>query len=81
MVAIKEGIKLGDHFAKVDAPTKPWVVMRFLTMTNPIPHVQLHQKGKSNRQITLSVAALSDKRLYRRVDEAELPSPSRSDSP
>lgn len=75
MVAIEGGIKLGDCFVKVDAPTIIWEVTRVLTMTDPIPHVQLHQKGKSSRQITLSIGALADKKLFRRVDEAKLPSP------
>jgi hypothetical protein len=67
MVATKYSINVGDRFAKVDGTTMVWVVTRLLDVLDPIPHVQLLREGPVNRHITVSVTALSDKSLYRKL--------------
>jgi hypothetical protein len=70
------GVKPGDRFVKVDAPSMVWVVGRVMNLASAIPHFQLRQMGKGNRQVTISAVALADKSLYRKLDEAKLPSSS-----
>lgn len=68
MDATKRGVEVGDRFAKVDAMNMVWVVTQVLNVSDPTSHVQLLREGPIRRQITLSVTALSDKSLYRKLD-------------
>jgi len=56
-----------DRFVKLDAPSMAWVVDRVMNLASAIPHAQLRQIGKGNRQVTISVATLADKLLYRKL--------------
>jgi hypothetical protein len=63
----KSHIEPGDKYIKADAPNIIWVVSRPLDVADPVPHVRLVQEGAANRQITLSVSALQDSRMYKKV--------------
>ncbi len=68
MVARESAVKLDDRYIKVDVPSIVWVVRRFLNVTDPVPHVLLVQEGASNRQITLSIPALQDTSIYKKIE-------------
>ena len=61
-------VKLNDRYVKVGVPQIVWIVNRILDLTDSVPHVGLLQEGKSNRQITLSIPALLDTTIYKRID-------------
>ena len=67
MPVINPHIEPGDRYIKVDAPNIIWVVSHPLDVADPVPHVRLVQEGAANRQITLSVSALQDPRMYKKV--------------
>ena len=61
-------IKLDDRYTKAGIPSIVWVVRRFLNVADPVPHVLLVQEGASNRQITLSIPALQDTSIYKKIE-------------
>ena len=64
----KSTIALGEKYIKVDAPNIIWLVGRPVNIDHPVPHVWLVQEGKANRKITLSVSALQDTSIYKKVE-------------
>ncbi len=60
-------IEVGDRYVKVDAPDIIWVVSDPLNVADPVPHVRLVQEGATNRKITLSVSALQDAKMHKKV--------------
>ncbi len=64
----KSTIAPGDRYIKLDAPNIIWVVSHALNVADPVPHVRLVQEGPSGRQITLSVAALQDTSLHKKIE-------------
>jgi hypothetical protein len=67
MPVINPHIEPGDRYIKVDAPNIIWVVSHTVDVADPVPHVRLVQEGSANRKITLSISALQDKSIYKRV--------------
>ena len=67
MPVINPQIEPGDRYIKVDAPNIIWVVSHTVDVADPVPHVRLVQEGSANRKITLSISALQDKSIYKRV--------------
>jgi hypothetical protein len=65
-------IKLDDRYIKVGAPSIVWIVRSLLKVVDPVPHVLLVQEGASNRKITLSIPALRDTSIYKKI-EADSP--------
>ncbi len=63
----KSMIEPGDRYAKVDAPNIIWVVGKPLNVADPVPHVRLVQEGTTNRKITLSISALQDTSIYKKI--------------
>jgi hypothetical protein len=61
-------VNLNDRYVKVGVPQIIWVVTRILDLTDSVPHVALIQEGKSNRQITLSIPALLDTTIYKKIE-------------
>lgn len=61
-------INLKDKFVKVGVPQIIWEVSRILDLTDSVPHVSLVQEGKSNRKITLSIPALLDETIYKKIE-------------
>jgi len=59
---------LHDRYVKVDAPSIVWVVDTVLSLSDPVPHVRLVQEGTENRKITLSVSALQDNSIYKKIE-------------
>ena len=57
-----------DRYVKVDAPSIVWIVDTVLSLSDPVPHVRLVQEGPENRKITLSVSALQDKSIYKKIE-------------
>ncbi len=64
----KSAIKLDDRYIKVGVPSIVWVVRRLLNVVDPVPHVLLVQEGVPNRQITLSIPALQDTSIYKKIE-------------
>ena len=60
-------VKLDDLYVKVGVPHIKWVVSRILNLSDSVPHVALVQEGKPSRQITLSVPALMDSTIYKKI--------------
>ena len=67
MAVNKSVITPGDRYIKVDAPNIIWAVSQRLNVANPVPHVRLVQEGTTNRKITLSVSALQDASIYKKI--------------
>ena len=68
MDAMKASVDLGDRYIKLDAPNIFWIVSDILNVADPVPHVRLVHDGTSGRQITLSVAALQDTSLHKKIE-------------
>ncbi|CCG09648.1 Putative uncharacterized protein [Pararhodospirillum photometricum DSM 122] len=66
-------IKPRDRFAKTDGETKSvWVVDRVIEVTNMPPHARLIRQGdRAGGYRTISVRALADPTLYRRLPPTE----------
>jgi len=62
----KSSVELGGLYCKSGAEQRIWRVAGFLRHA-PVPHVKLTRIDAPTTQITISVAALDDPRLYRRV--------------
>jgi hypothetical protein len=69
----KSTISPGDRYIKVDAPNIIWVVGKPLNVADPVPHVRLVQEGTTNRKITLSISALQDKTIYKKIEARSQP--------
>ncbi len=65
---MKSAAKLNDRYIKLDAPNIVWVVSRILNVADPVPHVSLDQEGMPNRKITLSIHALGDSSIYKKIE-------------
>ncbi|MBT4889450.1 MAG: hypothetical protein HON65_07860 [Rhodospirillales bacterium] len=63
---MKSDIKVMDRYIKVDAPNIVWIVDSILNVSDPVPHVRLIQ-AETSRQITLSIPALRDSSIYKKV--------------
>ncbi len=64
----KSEVNIKDKFVKVGVPHIIWIVSRILDLTDSVPHVALVQEGKPNRQITLSIPALLDETIYKKIE-------------
>ena len=64
----KSNIEPGYRYVKVDAPNIIWVVSHTLNVADPVPHVRLVQEGMQNRKITLSIPALQDTSIYKKME-------------
>jgi hypothetical protein len=67
MASKNTAVEAGDRYIKIDAPNIVWVVGQSLNDVDPVPHVSLVQEGTTNRKITLSVSALQDKSIYKKI--------------
>jgi hypothetical protein len=63
----KSTIEPGDKYIKVDATNIIWVVGKPLNVADPVPHARLVQEGMPNRKITLSISALQDTSIYKKI--------------
>ena len=60
-------VEIGDAFHKTDSPRVVWIVDSFNRNTEPL-HAELTRFDDPMTRITVSVAALTDPRLFRRSD-------------
>ena len=65
---MKSAAKLNDRYIKLDAPRIVWAVSHILNVADPVPHVRLVQEGMPTRKITLSVSALQDTSIYKKIE-------------
>ena len=65
---MKLAVQTGDRYAKVDAPNIIWIVSKSLNIDDSVPHVILVQEGATNRKITLSISALEDASIYKKIE-------------
>lgn len=61
-------IKVGDKFTKAEDPETVWVVNRLVDPPGVPPHAELKAHGFLNRMMMLSQEALTDHRLYQRIE-------------
>lgn len=67
----KPEIAVGDRFIKVGNFRMPvWKVARITNESQP-PHAHLEKEGAERDAITVSIPALADSSLFRRVAPAE----------
>ena len=66
---MKLAVQTGDRYAKVDAPNIIWIVSKSLNIDDSVPHVHLVQEGATNRKITLSISALEDTSIYKKIED------------
>ena len=62
-------IKVGDEFIKTEVPNTVWVVKQLVEFPGLLPHAKLTCRGFLGRTITLSLEALTDQNLYRRIEK------------
>ena len=62
-------IKVGDEFIKSEVPNTVWVVKQLVEFPGLVPHAELISQGFNRRTITLSLNALADQNLYRRIEK------------
>ena len=64
----KPEVAIGDRFVKVGNFRMPvWKVTRFYRADQKPPHVSLEKEGAERDSITVSIPALTDSSLFRRV--------------
>ncbi len=64
----KSEVNVGDRFTKVGNFSMPtWVVAHISRRDPTLPHAQLEKEGMARDMITVSLPALADTTLYRRV--------------
>lgn len=70
-------IHVNDRFAKVtellEAAQKVWIVWHLVEFPGLPKHVKLIQESDPERVLTVSLSALLDRRLYRRLDPVAAP--------
>ncbi len=62
-------IKVGDKFIKPEVPNMVWVVKQFVKIPDMPPHAKLIVQGRLRGSMTISLDALTDQSLYRRIEE------------
>ncbi len=62
-------IKVGDKFIKPEVPHMVWIVTQIVEIKGVPPHAKLIFQGHLNQSMTLSLDALTDQNLYRRIEE------------
>ncbi len=62
-------IKAGDKFTKPYVPNIVWVVDRLVDLPNLPPHAELSVEGQYKRKMMMSVDALTDPRLFHRIED------------
>ena len=63
-------IKAGDKFIKPGVPNIVWVVNRLVDLPNLPPHAELSVKGQHKRKMMMSEDALTDPRLFLRIEDS-----------
>ena len=70
LVTQMTNVKPGDRFSKIGALRTVWVVEGRAPTPNELPpHVYLVDESDPHHRVTLSISALLDRRMYRRVAE------------
>ncbi len=65
----KSTIGIGDRFVKPEDPASVWVVQRLVDLPGLPQHAELKAIRYLNRNIMISVSALMDRKLYRRLEK------------
>ena len=65
----KHTIVIGDEFTKLEDPETVWVVQRLVDLPGLPQHAELKAIQYLNRNIMISVSALMDRKLYRRLEK------------
>jgi len=60
-------IAVGDRFARTSAPDHVFQILKIDERPNLPAHARLIAEGRDRDQITISVSALGDPKLFRRV--------------
>lgn len=66
----KIDITPGTGYCKIEAPNTVWIVSRIMDIADAGQHVQLYQKDHPRRTLTVSVASLNDRKMFRVADAA-----------
>lgn len=66
----KHAIEVGHRFTKVGSfRSAVWRVARIIQREPEVPHVNLEREGNARDSITVSMQALADATLFRRVTD------------
>ena len=69
---LKPEVAVGDRFTKVGRFRMPvWKVARIYRYPSDLPHAHLEKEGTTCDSITVSIPALTDGTLFRRVPVGE----------
>jgi hypothetical protein len=64
----KPEVAVGDRFTKVSSYRMPvWKVARIYRHHSDLPHAHLMKEGAEKDSITVSIPALTDQTLFRRI--------------
>ncbi len=64
-----KSINVGDMFLKQGDPKTVWVVEQLVDLPGLPLHAELKAQGYRNRMITMSLEALTDDRLFHRIED------------
>ena len=64
-----ESIKVGDRFLKQGDPKTVWVVKQLVDLPNLPLHAELKAQGYRNRIMMMSLGALTDPRMFHRIED------------
>ena len=64
-----KSINVGDKFLKQGDPKTVWVVEQLVDLPGLPLHAELKAQGYRNRMITMSQVALTDDRLFHRIED------------
>ena len=64
-----KSINVGDMFLKQGDPKTVWVVEQLVDLPGLPLHAELKAQGYLKRMTMMSLAALADQNLYRRIEE------------
>ena len=65
-----KSINVGDMFLKQGDPKTVWVVEQLVDFPGLPLHAELKAQGYRNRKITMSQEALTDDRLFHRIEDS-----------
>ncbi len=63
-------IKIGDKFINPEVPKIVWVVEQLVDLPGLPPHAELSVQGQHKRKMMMSQDALTDLRLFHRIEDS-----------
>lgn len=64
----KHSVEIGDRFVKPEDTVTTWVVQKIISLPGQPAHAELKAQGNIDRKKRLSISALKDRNLYRKIN-------------